>query len=94
MSSPEVKVQQLASAFPTLLGADGINPWDPNGLDAWACGPAPGHGARHAARFVLAVWNNDAEWECGRFDVVEALSVWGDGQRSVFLAWVLAPWWA
>jgi hypothetical protein len=88
------QIQQLAAALPTLTGAAGVSPWNLTEFDAWACGPAPGHGARFAAQFVLAVWNNDVDWRCGRFDVVEALSVWDDAHRSVFLAWALAPWWA
>jgi hypothetical protein len=87
------RIQQLAAAFPTLADATGVRPWNPKKLDGWACGPAPGHGAKHAARFVLAVWNNDADWQCGKFDGVEALSIWDDAHRSVFLAWAVNPWW-
>src|SRR3954452_15439066 len=39
------RIQQLATAFPTLDGAAGVRPWDPKKLVGCACGPAPGHGA-------------------------------------------------
>jgi hypothetical protein len=91
---PAEPIERLALSFPTLRGAGGVSPWNPRELDGWACGPVPGHGAKHAARFVLAVWNNDAEWQCGKFDVVEALPVWDDSHRAVFLAWCAQPWWA
>jgi hypothetical protein len=51
------KMTQLARSFPTLDKADGIEPWDPEKLDVWACGRTPSHAGLHAARFVLAVWS-------------------------------------
>ena len=51
-------------------------------------------GAHHAARFILAVWNNDAEGTCDRFDVIEALAIWDEEHRAAFLAWAKNPWWA
>lgn len=87
-------IEELVSAFPTLQRAGGVRPWNPREFDGWACGPVPGHGAKQAARFVLAVWNNEIDWRCGRFDVVEALSVWDDAHRAVFLAWAVNPWWS
>lgn len=51
------KMTALCRQFPTLDKADGVEEWDPEKLDAWACGPAPCHGALYAARFVLSLWN-------------------------------------
>jgi len=56
------KMTALCRTFPTLNHENipGIDPWDPEKLDEWACGAAPSHGALFAARFVLAVWNGRA----------------------------------
>ncbi len=90
--SPEaIKIQWLARTFPSLRKAPGVDPWIPHELNRWAVGPASS-GERHAARFVLAVWDNDAGWECGRFDVVEALTAWDEPHRRAFLAWAYEPW--
>jgi hypothetical protein len=88
------KMSALARSFPTLHAAQGVVPWQPEDLDRWASGPVPGSGALHAARFVLAVWNSRIEWECGRFDAVNALSAWDDAHRAAFRSWVAHPWWA
>jgi hypothetical protein len=54
------RMTELARLFPTLRRADGLAPWDPHKLDAWACSGAPCHGGLHAARFMLAVWSGHA----------------------------------
>lgn len=81
----------LVESFPTLKGV--LDQWNPETLDTWADGPAPGTGALHAARFVLAVWNPRTEWKCGRFDLMEALHCWDDDHREAFLTWARKPWW-
>ncbi len=86
-------ITDLARSFPSLCAADGLAPWDPEALDRWACGPVPCSGALHAARFVLAVWNVHAEWECGGFDLVRAVGAWDTAHRAAFLAWASQPWW-
>lgn len=63
----------LALSFQTLGDVDGVNPWDPDQLEAWLRSGAPGHGAMCAGRFVLSVWNSYHEWTAGRFDLHEAL---------------------
>jgi hypothetical protein len=88
-----VSISTLAHSFPTLHAARGLTPWRPEELDRWACGPVPGSGALHAARFVLAVWSSHADWECGRFDAVRALGAWDEAHRAAFLTWVTQPWW-
>jgi hypothetical protein len=87
-------IEQLAQSFPSLVNKPGVSPWDALALDAWACGPAPSHGMLCAAQFVLAVWNPDAEWRCGRFDVMEAMGVWDAAHVGSFVAWASAAWWA
>ena len=82
----------LAESFPTLRGRPGVRPWDPARFDAWASGPAPSSGAFHAATFVLAVYNNEAPWRSGRFNVVAAMGVWDDEHRRAFVAWARDPW--
>lgn len=93
MTSMYDRMATLAQSFPTLRDAPGIQPWDPERLDTWAVGPAPGHGAFCAARFVLAVWNSTDEWQCGTFDVMEALACWDREHRAAFLEWAREPWW-
>ena len=91
--TPVEHITLLARSFPTLARqADGLAPWDADELDRWTCGPVPGSGALHAARFVLAVWR-DAPWECGPFDVVSAMAAWDEHHRAAFLAWAAEPWW-
>lgn len=86
-------IEQLAVSFPSLANQPGVTPWDSLALDAWACGPAPSHGMLCAARFVLAVWDPNTDWRCGRFDLMEAMGVWDVAHHRAFVAWALAPWW-
>lgn len=86
------KMEALALSFPSLERAAGVSPWDAEAFAAWAAGPAPSQGMRCAAQFVLTVWNHYVEWECGRFDVMEALSCWDDRHRAAFLGWAANPW--
>ena len=91
----QVRMTLLAETFPTLRGAPGVDPWEPHELNRWAAGPrSPGE--RLAARFVLNLWSggNDVEdWECGPFEVFEALARWDDEHRRAFATWALNPWW-
>jgi hypothetical protein len=91
----EVKepIEWRALSFPTLAQAAGVCPWDAPRLDASACGPSPGDGTRHAARFVLGVWDNTTAWRCGRFEAVAALACWDGQHRLAFMTWVARPWW-
>ncbi len=89
----------LCKKFPTLRDADGVDPWNVDRFVAWLNGPAPGHGAAVAGRFVLGVWNRDTDWSefglrlPGKFDLFEALAVCDNAHRSAFLQWVIAPFW-
>lgn len=82
----------LARGFPSMRCAPGIDPWDPAALNYWASGPAS-HGERHAARFLLSVWDTSTDWEAGKFDVLEALRAWDLPHRAAFLEWASDPWW-
>ena len=86
------RMAKLATTFPSLRGARGASPWDAKSLEEWACGPAPGSGALHSARFLLSLWNQ-AEWRCGRFDVFDAMASWDREHRAAFIAWAEKPWW-
>jgi len=86
----------LALGFPTLVRrgrpAPGVDPWDPAALEAWACGPVPGTGARAAARFLLGVWAPHAHWRCGPFTLAD-FGAWDGRHREAFLDWAGDPWW-
>jgi hypothetical protein len=76
---------ELASSFPTLSDKPDVQPWDAEVLDVWAAGPAPSHGARCAARFVLHVWIAYVdEWKAGRFDAMEAMMCWDRQHQAAF----------
>jgi hypothetical protein len=82
---------ELAASFPTLRNV--LPSWDPQALDQWACGPGPGAGAFRAAQFVLSVWNAEANWQCGSFELHRAMWAWDAQHRAAFAAWVQEPWW-
>jgi hypothetical protein len=96
---------RLAMMFPSLRRAPGVAPWDVTALLRWAC-DVDDDSARHAAKFVLSVWNG-CEWEAearregfiseedrfGPFSVAEAVSVWDEEHVQAFMAWVRDPFW-
>jgi len=86
-------MEELALSFPSLRGVIVASAWDARAFDKWASGPAPCHGARCAARFVLWVWNPKTRWRCGSFELQEALCCWDDEHRAAFVAWASTPWW-
>ena len=91
--SDEVRMLALANSFPTLK--DVLDLWHddaPEVLEEWACGPAATPGGLAAARFVLAVYNYDAEWKCGRFSMRD-ISRWDDHHIEAFAAWARDPFW-
>ena len=91
-----VGMTALALIFPTLVRrrrpAPGVDPWDPGELEDWACGPAPGSGARGSARFLLGVWAPHGQWRCGCFTLAD-FAAWDSRHRDVFLEWARRPWW-
>ena len=86
------RMAALARSFPTLSGADGVEPFDPEALDLWACGPVPGNSAKHAARFVLSVWDAGADWQCGPFNLARAAGTWDGRHLTALRAWLADPW--
>ena len=86
------RMTELAETFPCLRHAPGVSPWGPAELNRWAAGPAS-HGERVSAQCLLAVWDRAVDWEAGRFDLMEALNVWGPSHREPFLRWASDPWW-
>lgn len=57
------RMRRLCRAFPSLRGVPGADPWDAMHLLAWLCtSGAVTTGSRHAAKFVLQVWNNSTDW--------------------------------
>jgi|WetSurMetagenome_2_1015567.scaffolds.fasta_scaffold331099_2 hypothetical protein len=89
------KTSLLALSFPELSrrASHAILPFDALDLDRWARSGAPGHGGLCAARFVLSVWDPGTKWNCGRFDIHEALGIWDDEHRKAFSTWAQNPWW-
>jgi len=82
----DIKILELANSFRCLRGAPGVGGglWDALALDAWASGGASS-GEKHTARFVLGVWNARHEWDCGKFDIFDAIDIWNHDDREVFL---------
>lgn len=71
----------------------GVRPWDPVKLDRWLrTGPGCTSATRHAALFVLHVWNQ-GPWKAGAFDATKAIACWDGRNRAAFLSWAAAPWW-
>ena len=86
----EGRIRLLAWSFPALLKAPGVDPWDALALERWAGGLASS-GERHAALFVLSVWNRH-DWG-SKFNMAEAMNVWDDQNLKSFKDWVNDPWW-
>ena len=83
------KVSLLADSFPALRSAPGVAPWDEESFAEWMRSGVS-HGEYCAAQFVLAVWNHYDH----KFDPMDALGVWDEGNRAAFVAWARSPWWA
>ena len=86
------RMTAFALTFHSMRYALGVEPWDAVELDTWANGPRS-HGERVAAQFLLAVWDPSTDWQCGRFDLMEALRIWDESHHKAFLAWARDPWW-
>lgn len=90
----ERRILELANSFPCLRGAPGVRGlWDAVALDAWSSGGASS-GEKHTARFVLGVWNQYEDWDCGTFNLFHAMDVWDIDHRGAFLEWAVDPWFA
>jgi len=91
--SREQRMTLLALTFPTLTdGTPGIKPWDALVLDPWAAtSPAVTSGSLTAARFLLHVWNDQTDWQCGRFSFRDAYGVWDGKHWAAMLDFLKAP---
>jgi len=67
---PRTRITALAKQFHSLAHLKFVEDWDAIALDGWATG-GRSHGEKLAAQFVLRIWNQHEEWQCGRFDVIE-----------------------
>ena len=85
----EERFQNLVNRFG--LKKSGANPFDAELLDANYAGAS--HGEKVSIAFLLNVWNPGHEWKSGKVDVMDALGVWDNDQRSAFCDWAREPWW-
>lgn len=86
------KMTRFARTFPSLRGMPGVTLWDAPTLDRWAAETPISEGELETARFVLAVWDPGHPWQCGRFDLMEAMKVWDQPHRAAFVSWAEDPW--
>ena len=75
------RMLELARAFPSLRDCPLVR-WDAATFDDWATENVDDDAARHAARFVLSLWNDTWPWRVGRFDVTRAVRKWDDDLRN------------
>lgn len=89
----EERIEALARTFPCLVQAPGnAFGWNPRELDMWASQAGQPESYRLAASFVLHVWNRDAGWRCGPFDMFRALEIWDGAHREAFARYAADPW--
>ena len=81
-------LQMMAQAFEQLDEADGIDPWEPGTLLAWASSQ-PRH-VELMARFVVSLEDPDD----AAFPIHEALKSWDELSRLAFATWAIRVWWA
>jgi len=91
--SRELRMTLLAQTFPTLTDSTpGIDPWDSLVFDRWAAtSPAVTSGSLSAARFLLHVWNDQTDWQCGSFSIREAYGTWDEQHWAAMLKFLKAP---
>jgi hypothetical protein len=91
--SRERRMTLLAKSFPTLTeGVPGIEPWDALVLDHWAVtSPAVTSGSLATVRFLLHVWNDQTDWQCGPFSLHEAYGTWDGNHWAAMLEFLKTP---
>ncbi len=91
--SCDVRMTLLALTFPTLtVGVPGIDPWDALVLDHWAAtSPAVTSGSLAVTKFLLHVWNDQTDWQCGRFSFREAYGAWDENHWAAMLEFLKTP---
>jgi hypothetical protein len=90
----------LARLFPSMRDVEACDPFSPMALVAWLNSGASGSGSRHAAMFLLNVWNMDTDWRAeglkvragqGRFNFARAVASWDPEHQAACAAWLEAP---
>ncbi|MCR9141620.1 MAG: hypothetical protein NXI24_05150 [bacterium] len=77
---------RLARAFPSLVGLDGVAPFDPDRLEKAAIVGGVSLQAWHAVRFVLTAQDANRTSRVGRFDFWQAWRAWDLVHKQAFLA--------
>lgn len=83
----------LAREFPQLKTLPGVDPWDARKFDRASFDMKGGTAFQEAALFVLNVWNDEIEWQLGRFNLMRALREWGPQEREAFFQFTLKHAW-
>jgi hypothetical protein len=91
--SRELRMTLLAQTFSSIrVGTPGTDPWDALEFDRWAASdPAVTSGSLAAARFLLHVWNDQTDWQCGRFSLRESHGTWDENHWAAMLKYLDAP---
>jgi hypothetical protein len=86
-------IVELANLFPTLRAFKlDAKSWDANQLDSMSGKLSSAE--LFSVQFILRVWNQYQKWQCGNFDIVQAMDSWDSAHREAFLSWASDPWWA
>lgn len=80
-------LQTMAQAFEPLTDAEGLDPWEPGTLLAWAS--AQPRSVELMARFVVSL----EDPEDAAFPIHEALQSWDALGRLAFSTWAMRVWW-
>ena len=89
MIDEHARWQALVDQF--NLKKNGVDPWNAIELDRSFNGAS--HGEKCTIAFLLNVWSPGDKWNCGKFDMIDAMGVWDDDQLAAFRSWVNNPWW-
>jgi hypothetical protein len=89
LADRDARWQSLVDQF--NLKKPGVDPWDAVQLSQSFKGAS--HGERCSISFLLNVWSPSEEWDCGKFDLIDAMGVWDDDQLAAFKIWFNNPWW-
>lgn len=81
----DAAVLRIAFMFPSLTNADGLSPWNPVQFDAWANDLGRSRNEVESARFLLSIWNDEFDWDCGTFESQTAIRHWDRAHRRAFL---------
>lgn len=93
-SKQQKQIVALIKKFPGFAGivpAHILADFDASAFDQWASSTPISKGELIIARFVLGVWDSYVEWQCGKFDLFEAVGIFDSGNRQVLYEWVKDP---